>query len=216
MSEDKKTLLKEIFEWIYCFFIAIVLASLVRYYIGTPTVVKQTSMNPTFKPNDRLVLNRLYRTFKEIPARGDIITFESPTNNYVDGEKANLENPIAEYKNPKRNLINKFFYNILEVTKTSYIKRVIGLPGEHVEIKENKVYINGKELKEDYLQDDVVTKDEGGQFIDIIVPEKSVFVMGDNRSHSADSRRFGCIPYNKIEGKVVFRFWPFNVWGKIN
>ena len=64
MSEQRKAQIKEIIEWIYCFIIAIVLALIVRYYIGTPTIVNQTSMYPTFNNNDRLILNRLYRTFK--------------------------------------------------------------------------------------------------------------------------------------------------------
>ena len=104
---------------------------------------------------------------------------------------------------------------MVELGKTSYIKRVIALPGEHIQIKDGKVYINGEELKEDYLAEDVVTEAEGGQFLDVIVPEGTVFAMGDNRGHSADSRRFGCIPYEKIEGKVVLRFWPLNVFGTI-
>ena len=216
MSEEKKNMLKEIFEWAYCILIALVLASAVRYFLGTPTIVKQTSMDPTFKQNDRLILNRLYRTFKTTPARGDIITFASPSNNYLNDEKVDLENPIAEYNNEPKGLIGKFFYNVVEITKTSYIKRIIALPGEHIEIKDGKVYINGEELEENYLAEGVETNADGGQFLDIVVPENYVFVMGDNRSHSADSRRFGCIPYNKIEGKVVFRFWPFSVWGKIN
>ena len=216
MSDDKRKLLKEILEWIYCFIIAIALASAVRYFIGTPTVVKQTSMDPTFKQNDRLILNRLYRTFKTTPSRGEIVTFTSPSNNYMNNESADLENPIAEYKKEPKGLISKLFYNVLEITKKSYIKRVIGLPGEHIEIKDGKVYINGEELQEDYLAEDVQTNADGGQFIDIVVPENCVFVMGDNRSHSADSRRFGCIPYEKIEGKVVFRFWPFSAWGKVD
>ncbi len=216
MSEEKNSVLKEIFEWIYCIIIALALASAVRYFLGTPTIVKQTSMDPTFKQNDRLILNRLYRTFKTTPSRGDIITFASPSNNFLNGEEANLENPIAEYNNEPKGLIASFLYNVVEVTKTSYIKRIIGLPGEHIEIKDGKVYINGEELEEDYLAEGVETNSDGGSFIDIVVPENSVFVMGDNRSHSADSRRFGCIPYKKIEGKVVFRFWPFSVWGKVN
>ena len=55
----------------------------------------------------------------------------------------------------------------------------------------------------------------GGQFLDLVVPEGTVFVMGDNRANSGDSRRFGCIPYEKIEGKVVLRFWPFSKFGTI-
>jgi signal peptidase I len=215
MTEEQKAKLKDIFEWGYCIIIAVVLALLVRYYVGTPTIVNQTSMYPTFNNNDRLILNRLYRTCKTTPARGDIITFEAPSVNYLNGEKADLENPTAIYKNEPQGLFSKFIYNVVEYGKISYIKRVIALPGEHVQIKDGKVYINGEELIEDYLSEDVITQSEGGQFIDIIVPEGTVFAMGDNRGHSSDSRMFGCVPYKKIEGKVVLRFWPLNVFGKI-
>lgn len=215
MNENKKSVLKEIFEWAYCIVIAVVLALLVKYYVGTPTIVKQTSMSPTFSPNDRLILNRLYRTLKTEPKRGDIITFEAPSVNYTNDEEADLSNPVAIYDNEPQGVIAKFFYNVVELGKTSYIKRVIALPGEHVQIKDGKVYINGEELQEDYLAEDVTTEAEGGQFIDFVVPEGTVFAMGDNRNHSADCRRFGCIPYEKIEGKVVLRFWPLNVFGTV-
>lgn len=215
MSETKKAILKEIFEWIYCIVIAVVLALLVKYYVGTPTIVKQTSMFPTFNPNDRLILNRLYRTLNKEPKRGDIITFEAPSVNYTEGEEVDLDNPTAIYNKEVKGIISKIFYNVIELGKTSYIKRVIALPGEHIQIKDGKVYINGEKLKEEYLSEEVTTQADGGQFIDLVVPEGTVFAMGDNRSHSADSRRFGCIPYEKIEGKVVLRFWPLNAFGKV-
>lgn len=221
MSETKKAVAKEIFEWTYCIIIAVILALLVRYYVGTPTIVKQSSMVPTFKQNDRLILNRLYRTCNTIPKRGDIITFEAPTVNYLNNEKADLNNPVAIYNSEPEGLFSKFMYNVVEFGKTSYIKRVIALPGEHIQIKDGKVYINGEELQEDYLPEGTITDSiatdgiSGGQFLDLIVPEGTVFVMGDNRSHSSDSRRFGCIPYEKIEGEVVLRFWPLNVFGKV-
>ena len=215
MSEEKKAILKDIFEWIYCIIIAVVLALLVKYYVGTPTIVKQTSMYPTFTPNDRLILNRLYRTCNTTPKRGEIITFEAPSVSYTNREKADLDNPTAIYNYEPEGLISKFFYNVAEIGKVSYIKRVIALPGEHVQIKDEKVYINGEVLKEEYLAEGEVTNPEGGQFIDLIVPENTVFVMGDNRDNSGDSRKFGCIPYEKIEGKVVLRFWPLNAFGTI-
>ena len=216
MNEEKKAQIKDIVEWIYCIILAVVLALLVKYFLGTPTIVKQTSMVPTFQPNDRLILNRLYRTFKTTPQRGDIITFEAPTVSNSAGEKVDLENPVAKYTNKTNGLVSKFFYNVVEITKRSYIKRVIGLPGDHVEIKDGSVYINGEKLEEDYLSSDVKTESvNGGQYLDIIVPEKTVFVMGDNRPDSIDSRKFGCIPYEKIEGKIVLRFWPLNKFGTI-
>ena len=82
--------------------------------------------------------------------------------------------------------------------------------------KDGKVYINGEELDEsEYLSDDVYTDGYGGVFTDIIVPEGYVFAMGDNRTKSADCRRFGCIPMEKIEGKVAIRFWPLNKFGTV-
>lgn len=216
MNEEKKAKIKDIIEWIYCIIIAVVLALLVKYFLGTPTIVKQTSMVPTFQPNDRLILNRLYRTLKTTPQRGDIITFEAPTIANSTGKKVDLENPVAKYTNKTNGLVSKFFYNVVEITKRSYIKRVIGLPGDHVEIKDGSVYINGEKLEEDYLSSDVKTESvNGGQYLDIIVPEKTVFVMGDNRPDSIDSRKFGCIPYEKIEGKIVLRFWPLNKFGTV-
>lgn len=215
MNEETKAKMKDIFEWIYCIVIAVVLALLIRYYVGTPTIVKQSSMYPTFKQNERLILNRIYRTKKTVPQRGEVITFESPSLSYVDPSNADLNNPTAEYENEHNGWFSKFVYNVLEIGKTSYIKRVIGLPGEHVQIKDGKVYINGEELEENYLSENVVTESTDGAFTDLVVPEGTVFVMGDNRGASSDSRRFGCIPYDKIESKVCLRFWPLSRFGVI-
>lgn len=143
---------KEVLEWIFCILIAIILALLVRYYIGTPTIVKQPSMYPTLKQDQRLILNRLARTMKTEPKRGDIVTFEAPSISYVSSYDADLSKPIAKYENEPKTLFDRFAYYILEINKTSYIKRVIALPGEHIKIENGKVYINGEELKEDYLR----------------------------------------------------------------
>ena len=77
-----------------------------------------------------------------------------------------------------------------------------------------KVYLNGKELEEEYLSDDVVTKSD--VFNDFIVPEGHFFAMGDNRTKSKDCRDTGCIPFEKLEGIVCFRFWPASEFGKID
>lgn len=212
---EENSRLREIIEWIYCIGIAIILAVLIKYFVGTPTVVKMSSMYPTFKQNERLILNRIYRTKNQIPQRGEVITFEAPSLSHVTLSEADLENPVAKYENEPQGWFSKFWYYAIEFNKTSYIKRVIALPGEHLEIKDGKVYINGKELEETYLANDVITNSLDGAFTDIIVPEGTVFVMGDNREHSGDSRRFGCIPFEKIESKVWLRFWPLNRLGVI-
>ena len=205
---------KNMIEWIECIVIAIVLAILIRYFIGTPTIVKKRSMYPTLKQDERLILSRWGRTTKKMPERGDIITFEAPSKMALSAEEVDYNNPVAVYENQPKNIFSKFTYYVLEWGKQSFIKRVIGLPGEHIKIEDGKVYINGEEYKEDYLQEDVKTT-ASGVFTDFVVPENYVFAMGDNRDESTDCRSFGCIPLEKIEGRVVLRFFPFNRFGKV-
>ena len=215
MKLNDKT--KDILEWIACILIAFILALTIRYFVGTPTIVKQPSMYPTLQPNQRLILNRWSRTTNTLPLRGDIITFEAPTSDsYIYPSEFDSNDVIAKYSNEPTSILEKFIYNVLEIGKTSYIKRVIALPGEHIQIYDGKVYINGEELVEDYLQPDVITLTDDCAYFDLIVPENCVFVMGDNRSASTDSRSFGCIPLQKIESKVWIRFWPLNLFGKVN
>ncbi len=207
MSEKTKNIL----EWIACIAIAVVLTLLFRYFIATPTVVQQVSMYPTLKENQRLIVTRTFRITKNMPKRGDIVTFEAPLNS--SSITVDNSNPVATYLDEDRGLFSGFLYNVIEITKKSFIKRVIAEPGEHVEIKDGKVFINGKELKEDYLKPDVVTISESCN--DFIVPEGYLFCMGDNRMKSDDCRKFGCIPFEKIEGKVICRFWPLNTFGSV-
>ena len=204
--------IKNILEWVYCIVIALVLALLFRYFIGTPTIVKQRSMYPTLKDGQRLMLNRTHRISGKVPEVGDIITFEGPSKTYQSWE-VDQSNPVAIYENQPEGLFDKFVYYSLELTKKSFIKRVIATEGQHVRIENNKVYVNNVELKEEYLGPDVVT--EAKYFNDFVVPEGYIFAMGDNRTKSTDCREFGCIPMEKIEGVVVFRFWPFDVLGKV-
>ncbi len=207
---------KDILEWIYCIVIAVILALLFRYFIGTPTIVKQVSMYPTLIQDQRLWLNRWNRTIKKMPERGDIITFEAPSKKSYTYNEIDQNNPVAKYDSEPKSLWGKFTYYVLELNKDSYIKRVIALPGEHVEIKDGKVYINDQELQEDYLQPGIVTDVVGSGYDNFVVPENYVFAMGDNRNHSTDCRAFGCIPLEKIESKVFIRIWPLNLWGKVN
>lgn len=207
----KKNLVKEIIEWIACILIAIILALIIRYFIMTLTIVNHSSMFPTIEEKERLILNRTVRG--DMPNRGEIITFEAPSKKISYADRIDINNPVAIYDEIPQGIFRKFIYYVLEIGKYSYIKRVIALPGEHIKIENGRVYINDIELKEEYLQDGIIT--ESKNFNDIIVPDGYIFVMGDNREYSMDSREFGCIPISKIEGKAVFRFWPFNKWGNL-
>ena len=208
--------IKTVLEWACCIIIAIVLALVFRYFIATPTVVKSKSMYPTLVQDQKLWLSRWSRTTKKLPQRGQIITFEAPSKKSFTNSEIDENNPIAVYNNERTNIFEKFTKYVLEIGKESYIKRVIALPGEHVEIKNGKVYINEKELEEPYLQEDVITQVNTTGFSNFIVPENTIFAMGDNRVHSTDCRAFGCIPLEKIEGIVAIRIWPLSEWGKIN
>ena len=208
---------KDIIEWIICILVAFILALLIRYFIGTPTIVKQSSMNPTLKQNQRLILNRWSRTTKQMPERGDIVTLEAPSNKYSSYDNYDSNNVIAQYDKKPSNWFSNFVYYFLEIGKESYIKRVIALPGEHLQIKDGKVFINDKELDEPYLEENVLTYVGKEQpYYDLVVPDNCIFVMGDNRNYSTDSRAFGCVPLEKIEGKVWIRFWPLTLFGKVD
>ena len=131
--------------------------------------------------------------------RGDIVTFEAPrgSNVYISNN-----NPKAVYDERQNRLevINKDF---LEVDKISLIKRVIGVPGDHIQIIDGSVYVNG----ESYISSELSS--ESIILIEFTVPEGFYFMMGDNRERSSDCRTLGCIPKNKMEGRVIRKSMAF-------
>jgi signal peptidase I len=94
----------------------------------------------------------------------------------------------------------------------SFIKRVIGLAGDHIRIDEGRVYVNGKRLDEDYVPQ---VYEDLRSYPEIIVPPDSYFVLGDHRSLSNDSRDFGPVNQNYIYGKAVFGYWPMDKMGRV-
>ena len=92
---------------------------------------------------------------------------------------------------------------------TPYIKRVIGEPGDHLEIKDNHVWVNGVELPEAYVH--YPTK--VGEWETFVVPEGELIVMGDHRNQSLDSREFGAVKESEVIGRAVLRFWPLDQLG---
>lgn len=165
MSITMKTR-KEILDWIFSICVAIILSLLVRQYLFQPCQVKMSSMFPTLKENQMILVNKVEYKF-HLPKRGDIVVFHSP------------------------------------FAKESYVKRVIGLPGEELEIRNGIVFINGEKVEERYLQAE--TK---GYFGPVQIAYGEIFVMGDNRSNSMDSREFGPILLNSVIGKATMVYWP--------
>lgn len=117
-----------------------------------------------------------------------------------------LVNKLAyRFGSPARGDVVVFKYPP-DPTQIPYIKRIIGLPGDHIHISDGKVYINGQLLLEPYLK---VSTNRGG---DWTVPANSIFVMGDNRNNSSDSRSWGFVPIENIIGKAEFIYLPFDHW----
>lgn len=213
--ERRAKIKKEIIEWAFCFVIAYIVYLIVNYFIGTVSGVKQVSMKPTANEGEKVLIQRTVFGSRQLKY-GDIITFAAP-DIYPSDEKysgSTIKNDDAIAKYIDRNNVDSFIYNFMGIGKKSYIKRVIGLPGEHIVIKaDGLVYKNDIPMEEKYLKDG--TTSQNGKFIDVIVPENTVFVMGDNRLQSMDSRVFGCVPMSKVEGYVISRIWPLNKIGSI-
>lgn len=106
--------------------------------------------------------------------------------------------------------IKRFDIVVIKYDGRHIIKRIIGLPGETVEVKDNTLYINGKAYVEQYLDSDTITED----FSIATIPEGYYFVLGDNREVSLDSRRIGLIKEADIEGKAKYTLFPFNRFGE--
>ena len=128
-------------------------------------------------------------------------------------------------------LLNKLSYKIGSVKRGDivvisseeekfFVKRIIGLPGEKIEYKDNILYIDGNAYNEKYLSKDVITYDFNMDMIkgtiDGLIPDDMYLVLGDNRTNSKDSREIGLISKKKIIGKTIFRIWPFSKIGFVN
>jgi signal peptidase I len=172
--------------------IAFALALLIKSFLIQAFFIPSQSMVPTLKVGDRVLVNKLVYDFGE-PQRGDLIVFENPS-----------------LQQPDRNPLEAVWHWLIEGLGFStdptkdFIKRVIGLPGDTVELRNGKVYVNGQRVEEPYIHN------RGAQdFAPTVVEPGKVFVMGDNRPNSQDSRSaLGQIPLGKIVGKAFVLLWP--------
>ncbi len=206
-----RSVLREVLDWVICFVIAFVVYLLINYFLICVPTVKQQSMHPTIQNNEKVLTIRPWLKGYKFNY-GDIITFEAPIDNklYLDTDETLY---TAQYENYTG--LTLFLYNFLDVNKTSYIKRVIGLPGDHIEIKDGNAYRNGEKLEENYIRE-ALTESQEDEYADVVVPEDTLYVMGDNREQSKDSRSFGCIPFKRVNGYLVWRIWPLNKLGTID
>lgn len=133
---------------------------------------------------------------------------DSMQPNFPDGEFLLTDKVTYRFGEPKRGDVVVFQAPVAEGEE--YIKRIIGLPGDRVSVKEGKVYINGAQLRENYLKSTLFTPigafmAEGEEYV---VPAGSYFVMGDNRPASSDSRSWGPVAKQKITGRAWVIYWP--------
>ncbi|NGZ75527.1 signal peptidase I [Saccharibacillus alkalitolerans] len=190
-SEDepknpKNKVKSETLEWVKAIAIALVLVFVIRWLLFAPYMVDGTSMQPNFHDGERVIVNKILYDIRP-PKKDEVIVFKVPSED------------------------NKEF-----------IKRVIALPGDTVKVEGDEVTVNGEVISEPYIQDVLDQAHANGEtynnntnfpnatFPDGTVPEGHVFVMGDNRPNSKDSRMIGYVPYSDITGRADLVFWPFS------
>lgn len=172
-------------ETIETIIIALVLAIFIRATVAEARFIPSESMVPTLLINDRLVVEKV-SNYTGSTKRGEILVFYPP----FEGDQSDKVTSRA--------------LRWLGFTKNvAYIKRVIGLPGESIEVRNQTVYINGKPLEEDYIKEKPMY-----EYGPIKLKENELFMMGDNRNNSMDSHVWGPLPTKNIIGHAVVRFWP--------
>lgn len=177
--------------------LAVAAAILVRSFVAQAYWIPSGSMIPQLQINDRVVVSRLAYDLHPVH-RGDIVVFKSPPG---------IEPPVAAPSNPLARAFRDMGVALgFAQDQTVLIKRVIGLPGDRVQGAGGHIYIDGRPLVEPYLPRDTVTSTFGP----VTVAPGRVFVMGDNRGNSLDSRTFGTIPESHIVGRAIWKVWP--VW----
>lgn len=219
MEEEKKQAKSKLKEWIETIVFALVLALIIRTFIIQPFKIPSESMLQTLKVGDHLfALKFIYGlpvpfTDKHLfkwhnPKRGDIVVFRPPFYPDRGVLKRMIAPPIRVITKPVSLVFGEKFYVDFDPHK-DFIKRIIGLPGEEIFIKDETVYINGEPLKEDYLylmeSFYSLPKEDFGP---VVIPCDSYFVVGDNRRNSRDSRHWGFLPKDLIEGKALLLYWP--------
>ena len=161
-------------DWLVSIIVAVALAFCIRTFLVEPYMVEGSSMYPTLKNHERLIVDKL-SYFVTNPKRGEIVVFRFPKDESRD-----------------------------------FIKRVIAVGGDTIEMKNGQVFVNGQALKEDYIYKNDPKGKNISSYRKTIVPEGTIFVLGDNRNNSEDSRfaDVGFVPHKLVKGRALVCSWP--------
>jgi signal peptidase I len=179
-------------------FIVLVAAAVVfvlTRFVTQAFYIPSESMEPQLRVGDRILVSKISYRLHD-PRRGDIVVFDAPP--------AAGPRPVDRRAWPVRAVKSMLEALGLRAPKTQFIKRVIAAPGETVEARNGRVLVNGRELVEPYLPPGVFT----GNFGPVSVPPRAVWLMGDNRTRSTDSRSLGPVRTSSLVGRTILRAWP--------
>jgi signal peptidase I len=187
-QEERRSFLREL---PILFIVALAVAIVLKTFVVQAFFIPSGSMEPTLEPGDRVLVQKVVYG----PDRGDVIVFSDPQGR----------------PGPDRGIVGGFVHwlsstlGIERPEHEDFIKRVIGLPGETVELRDGRLFVEGVPIPQPYLKGAVDTRDYGP----VRVPEGALFVLGDNRLNSNDSRfGLGFVPVDKVVGRAFAIVWP--------
>lgn len=178
---------KTVRDWVIVLVAALLVALGIRTFVLQQFYISGPSMETTLYQPNRVLVNKLSYRLHDV-RRGDVVVFDRVTSN---GET---------------------------VQHDDLIKRVVGLPEESIEIRDCVVFVDGKALEEPYLSAEDVQKSDPvdrcrqPEMAKVVVPKKQIFVLGDNRPQSMDSRMFGPVDVSQVVGRAFVVIWPVNRW----
>ena len=179
--------------------VALVVAFLLRTFVVQVFYIPSASMVPTLQEQDRMVVEKVTFLFRE-PERGEIIVFKG--DDTADGDETGFAGLVAGAGR---------FLGVVPADAQDFVKRVIGLPGDTVLIENGELFVNGVPVDEPY-----VVHDDPGSYGPYEVPSDSLFLMGDNRPGSSDSRgSMGYVPLDHVVGRPVLTIWPPDHIGRL-
>jgi signal peptidase I len=184
-------------EFVVIIAVALGLAVGIQAFLIKPFRIPSPSMEPTLDVGQRVLVNRVGTHFGD-PSRGDVIVFKPPAG--ADTHQCGIPSEPAD-GHPCAKPTSKRSDN-------NFIKRVVGLPGDKLFVRNNRAYINGKPLDEPYVNKGTSCDEFCNLPKPITIPPGHFFMMGDNRGESDDSRDWGPVPKKWIVGHAFFTYWP--------